>query len=163
MQSTLPILLHGTRLSHTTRPTHLPVFSCQVTAIASGDIHPQAWEQAAIFTQVVSVGSPLELSACPRLLQLSRTLPMVRVVVKRVSYLQTASRSACCIGLAQYNLFQRQILTWIMKEYICEPPNCCSVDGFCGNNTHFCGSGCQPAFGVCHTGPATPKKVARWV
>jgi len=31
---------------------------------------------------------------------------------------------------------------------------CCSEWGFCGTTVEYCGSGCQPGFGVCNPSPA---------
>ena len=37
--------------------------------------------------------------------------------------------------------------------------NCCSANGFCGNGTIYCGTGCQDGFGDCDAGNATSSVV----
>ncbi|KAK2770982.1 polysaccharide deacetylase family protein [Colletotrichum kahawae] len=43
------------------------------------------------------------------------------------------------------------------EGYVCEAGNCCSEYGFCGSSQAYCGTGCQPLFGVC--GAAAPAPV----
>ncbi|KAF4869354.1 Chitin deacetylase [Colletotrichum siamense] len=40
------------------------------------------------------------------------------------------------------------------EGYVCEAGACCSEYGFCGSSQAYCGTGCQPLFGVC--GAAAP-------
>ncbi|KXH27886.1 polysaccharide deacetylase, partial [Colletotrichum nymphaeae SA-01] len=35
------------------------------------------------------------------------------------------------------------------NNYVCEAGACCSEYGFCGTSQAYCGTGCQPLFGVC--------------
>ncbi|KDN69886.1 putative polysaccharide deacetylase [Colletotrichum sublineola] len=35
------------------------------------------------------------------------------------------------------------------QGYVCQPGACCSEYGFCGTSQAYCGTGCQPLFGVC--------------
>ncbi|KAK2018363.1 glycoside hydrolase/deacetylase [Colletotrichum eremochloae] len=35
------------------------------------------------------------------------------------------------------------------QGYVCLPGACCSEYGFCGTSQAYCGTGCQPLFGVC--------------